>query len=140
MFSFFTASVIQLLFLASLVVCLVESKDMLRKSIIFDKKTPDVFYCPQKKPKGVDKMLVKAKPLRKLCEFEGKPLPADYKSDCYNDVDETEYACKEKHRIMVGSLGAAPSQTHSNAEANCYSFNADFNAFPYVQEIIEINN
>ncbi|KAK6617367.1 hypothetical protein RUM43_014376 [Polyplax serrata] len=77
-----------------------ESKDMLRKSIVFDKKTPDVFYCPQKKPKGVDKMIVKAKPLKKLCEFDGKPLPADYKSDCYNDVDETEYACKEKHRIM----------------------------------------
>ncbi|KAK6621866.1 hypothetical protein RUM44_001673 [Polyplax serrata] len=78
-----------------------ESKDMLRKSIVFDKKTPDVFYCPQKKPKGVDKMIVKAKPLKKLCEFDGKPLPADYKSDCYNDVDETEYACKEKHRIMM---------------------------------------
>lgn len=28
-------------------------------------------------------------------------LPSDYKSDCYNDVDESEYACKEKKRIMV---------------------------------------
>lgn len=28
-------------------------------------------------------------------------LPADYKSDCYNDLDESEYACKEKKRIMV---------------------------------------
>lgn len=28
-------------------------------------------------------------------------LPGDYKSDCYNDVDESEYACKEKKRIMV---------------------------------------
>lgn len=25
---------------------------MMRKSIIFDKKTPNVFYCPQSKPKG----------------------------------------------------------------------------------------
>jgi len=73
----------------------------MRKSIVFDKNTPDVFYCPQHKPIGFEKMLVKAQPLRKLCEFEGRPLPEDYKSDCYNDVDETEYACKEKYRIMV---------------------------------------
>lgn len=45
--------------------------------------------------------LFRARPLKKLCEFEGKPLPEDYKSDCYQDVDETEYACKEKYRIMV---------------------------------------
>lgn len=25
---------------------------MMRKSIIFDKKTPNVFYCPLSKPKG----------------------------------------------------------------------------------------
>ncbi|KAK7870419.1 hypothetical protein R5R35_003752 [Gryllus longicercus] len=74
--------------------------DMMRKSIVYDKKTPDVFYCPQQKPTGFDKMIVRAKPLSKLCELEGKPLPPDYKSDCYNDVDESEYACKEKHRIM----------------------------------------
>ncbi|EEB10823.1 conserved hypothetical protein [Pediculus humanus corporis] len=92
--------ILQLLLLVFVVAVFVESKDMLRKSIVFDKKTPDVFYCPQKKPKGIDKMIVKAKPLKKLCEFEGQPLPPDYKSDCYNDVDETEYACKEKHRIM----------------------------------------
>jgi len=25
----------------------------------------------------------------------------DYKSDCWNDVDETEYACTEKQRILL---------------------------------------
>ncbi|XP_012222918.1 uncharacterized protein [Linepithema humile] len=79
----------------------VQCGDIMRKSIVFDKNTPDVFYCPQHKPIGFEKMLVKAQPLRKLCEFEGRPLPEDYKSDCYNDVDETEYACKEKYRIMM---------------------------------------
>lgn len=37
----------------------VNNKDMLRKSIIFDKNTPDVFYCPTQKPIGFDKMIVK---------------------------------------------------------------------------------
>jgi hypothetical protein len=63
--------------------------------------TQDVFYCPQEKPTGFDNMIVKARSLKKLCEFEGQQLPKLYKSDCYNDVDETEFACKEKHRIMV---------------------------------------
>uniref|UniRef100_A0A6M2DYF0 Putative conserved secreted protein n=1 Tax=Xenopsylla cheopis TaxID=163159 RepID=A0A6M2DYF0_XENCH len=74
--------------------------DMMRKSIVFDKNTPDVFYCPTHKPTGFDKLIVRSRPLHKLCEFEGKPLPETYKSDCYQDVDETEYACKEKYRIM----------------------------------------
>ncbi|XP_047365451.1 uncharacterized protein LOC124955285 isoform X2 [Vespa velutina] len=78
----------------------VEGGDIIRKSIVFDKNTPDVFYCPQHKPTGFEKMIVKAKPLWRLCQFEGKPIPEDYKSDCYNDVDESEYACKEKYRIM----------------------------------------
>lgn len=78
-----------------------DAGDMLRKSIVFDKNTPDVFYCPVHKPTGFDKMIVKAKPLSRLCQFEGGPIPRDYKSDCYNDVDESEYACKEKYRIMV---------------------------------------
>ncbi|XP_018904157.1 uncharacterized protein [Bemisia tabaci] len=78
----------------------VNAGDMMRKSIVFDKKTPGVFYCPLQKPTGFEKMFVHAKPISKLCEFDGKPLPADYKSDCYHDVDETEYACKEKYRIM----------------------------------------
>uniref|UniRef100_A0A146KR37 Uncharacterized protein n=2 Tax=Lygus hesperus TaxID=30085 RepID=A0A146KR37_LYGHE len=82
-------------------VAAVHAGDMLRKSIVFDKKTPGVFYCPQHKPSGLDKMIVRARPLKKLCEFEGKtPLPEDYKSDCYNDIDESDYACKEKSRIM----------------------------------------
>jgi ATP-dependent DNA helicase 2 subunit 2 len=78
--------------------------DMMRKSIVFNKKTPDVFYCPQRKPTGFDKMIVQARPLSKLCEHGGNKLPSDYKSDCYNDVDESEYACKEKYRIMVSHL------------------------------------
>ncbi|XP_035776105.1 uncharacterized protein LOC118458065 [Anopheles albimanus] len=76
-------------------------KDLLRKSIVYDKNTPDVFYCPTSKPTGMDKMIVKSRPLHKLCEHEGKPLPEDYKSDCYKDVDESNYACKEKYRIMM---------------------------------------
>uniref|UniRef100_A0A1B6KK86 Uncharacterized protein n=1 Tax=Graphocephala atropunctata TaxID=36148 RepID=A0A1B6KK86_9HEMI len=83
-----------------LVLVTVEAGDMMRKSIIFDKKTPGVFYCPQHKPTGIDKMIVRARPLNKLCEFDNGPLPEDYKSDCYHDVDESEFACKEKARIM----------------------------------------
>lgn len=45
--------------------------------------------------------ILRARSLKKLCEFEGKQLPEDYKSDCYQDVDESDYACKEKYRIMV---------------------------------------
>ena len=46
-------------------------------------------------------MIVKAKPLKNLCEHEGRPLPDDYRSDCWGDVDETEYACSEKRRILL---------------------------------------
>lgn len=35
------------------------AKDMMRKSIVFDKNTPDVFYCPIHKPSGFDKLIVK---------------------------------------------------------------------------------
>ncbi|XP_059468804.1 uncharacterized protein LOC132192729 isoform X2 [Neocloeon triangulifer] len=77
------------------------SKDMMRKSIVYDKATPGVFYCPQHKPTGMDKMIVSARPLEKLCELNGARKPADYKSDCYGDVDESEFACKEKKRIMM---------------------------------------
>ena len=77
---------------------------MLRKSIVFDKATPDVFYCPLQKPTSFDNMLVKARPLKALCEFGAQgALPKSYKSDCYNDVDETEFACLEKKRIMVSN-------------------------------------
>ncbi|XP_058817983.1 uncharacterized protein LOC131681279 [Topomyia yanbarensis] len=78
-----------------------KEKDMMRKSIVYDKNTPDVFYCPTNKPTGMDKMIVRSRPLLKLCEYEGKPLPEDYKSDCYKDLDESDYACKEKYRIMM---------------------------------------
>ncbi|XP_076044352.1 uncharacterized protein LOC143027155 [Oratosquilla oratoria] len=74
---------------------------MMRKSIVFNEMTPDVFYCPQEKPTSFDKMYVRATPLEKLCEFHGRRLPPSYKSDCYNDVDESEWACKEKKRIML---------------------------------------
>lgn len=49
-------------------------------------------------------VIFRARPLKKLCEYEGNPLPEDYKSDCYQDVDESEYACKEKYRIMVSQM------------------------------------
>jgi len=79
----------------------VQCGDLNRQSIIFNEKTPDVFYCPQEKPISIDRMLVKSKPMKKLCEYEGRRLPDDAKSDCWNDVDETEYACSEKKRIML---------------------------------------
>lgn len=42
------------------------------------------------------------RPIQKLCEFEGN-LPDDYEPDCYKDVDESDFACKEKYRIMVSN-------------------------------------
>lgn len=36
-----------------------KEKDMMRKSIVYDKKTPNVFYCPISKPTGMDKLIVK---------------------------------------------------------------------------------
>lgn len=90
-----------LLLLAALMV--VVGADMMRKSIVFDIKTPKVFYCPQDKPTNLDKMIVQSRPLDKLCEYGGKGVPKKARSDCYNDVDETEYACAEKQRIMVST-------------------------------------
>jgi len=82
----------------------VKDKDMMRKMIIYDKKNPNMFYCPvpnkQLKSYSIDKMIVKSHPLNKLCEYEGAGKPKDSKTDCFNDVDETEFACKEKYRIM----------------------------------------
>ena len=77
------------------------SCDMMRKSIVFDLKTPKVFYCPQQKPKNMDKLIVRAVPLERLCEYEGAELPKKHNSDCYNDIDETPFACAEKQRILV---------------------------------------
>jgi len=82
-------------------VVVVQGGDLNRQSIIFNENTPDVFYCPQEKPISIDRMLVKSKPMKKLCEHEGRGLPDNAKSDCWNDVDETEYACSEKKRIML---------------------------------------
>merc|ERR1711953_664043 len=73
------------------VVALAEAGDINRQSIVFHEETPDVFYCPQEKPISLDG----------LCEHEGRGLPENYKSDCWNDVDETEYACQEKKRILL---------------------------------------
>ncbi|XP_018016864.1 uncharacterized protein LOC108673527 isoform X2 [Hyalella azteca] len=87
--------------LVILLVTVAVGGDMLRKSIVFDKATPDVFYCPVEKLMTFDKMYVRARPLKKLCEFDGERLPDDYKSDCYNDVDESDFACREKKRIMM---------------------------------------
>lgn len=68
----------------------------------------------------------RAKPLHKLCEFEGNTLPEDYKSDCYQDVDESNYACKEKYRIMVSTHHVMTLNTHepilsSNTIQSCIS-------------------
>ncbi|KAL2730839.1 uncharacterized protein V1478_005252 [Vespula squamosa] len=105
-----------------------EGGDIIRKSIVFDKNTPDVFYCPQHKPTGFEKMIVKAKPLWRLCQFEGKPIPEDYKSDCYNDVDESEYACKEKYRIMM-RLHPPGSNTPYNGTRLSKFLNVDKNEY-----------
>jgi len=86
--------------LVSLFVCL-SFGDMMRKSIVFDIKTPKVFYCPQDKPSNMDKMIVKAISLDKLCEYDGNGVPKHSGSDCYNDIDESDYACAEKQRIML---------------------------------------
>lgn len=37
----------------------INGKDMTRKSIVFDKDTPDVFYCIPNKPTGEDKIIVR---------------------------------------------------------------------------------
>ncbi|XP_046804139.1 uncharacterized protein LOC124419329 isoform X2 [Lucilia cuprina] len=78
----------------------IKEKDLMQKAIVFDKKTPDLFYCPTQKPSAMNKLIVRSRPLHKLCEYEGRQLPEDYKSDCYEDIDESNYACKEKYRIM----------------------------------------
>ena len=88
-------------FSALALVSVVLAGDINRQSIVFHEETPDVFYCPQEKPISLEGMIVKAKPLKALCEYEGRGLPDDYKSDCWNDVDETEWACTEKKRIRL---------------------------------------
>jgi len=85
----------------SLLAIVATGDDLNRQSIVFYDETPDVFYCPQEKPVSLQGMIVKAKPLKNLCEHQGRGLPDDYKSDCWNDVDETEFACSEKKRILL---------------------------------------
>merc|ERR1711973_431125 len=80
---------------------LAKAGDINRQSVVYHEETPDVFYCPQEKPVSLEGMIVKARPLKALCEYKGRPLPDEIVSDCWNDVDETEFACKEKERIMM---------------------------------------
>lgn len=102
--------------------------------LIYTQKNPDIFYCPtatSKHQTSIDKMIVKwvyyhicknpweilftvslvyftfrAHPINKLCEYEGNGVPKEgkHRHDCYEDVDETDFACKEKYRIMVSRL------------------------------------
>merc|ERR1712154_427092 len=78
-----------------------EAGDINRQSIVYHEETPQVFYCPQEKPVSLEGMIVKARPLKALCEHQGRALPDNYISDCWNDVDETEFACSEKERIFL---------------------------------------
>merc|ERR1711962_1050378 len=94
--------------------------DLNRQSVIFNENTPDVFYCPQDKPISIDRMLVKSKPMKKLCEHEGRPLPEGAKSDCWNDVDETEYACSEKSGLCC-DLSLPDTKTPSSITTSLYS-------------------
>ena len=54
--------------------------DINRQSIVFHEETPDVFYCPQEKPVSLEGMIVKARPLKALCEHQGRPLPGKGRS------------------------------------------------------------
>lgn len=38
----------------------INGKDLTRKAIVFDKDTPDVFYCIPNKPTGTDKIIVRS--------------------------------------------------------------------------------
>lgn len=48
-----------ILLILTFIVGVLSAKDIMRKSIVFDKNTPDVFYCPIHKPTGFDKLIVK---------------------------------------------------------------------------------
>lgn len=37
----------------------IKGKEFLRKTIVFDKMTPDVFYCPTEKPSATNKLIVR---------------------------------------------------------------------------------
>ena len=73
--------------------------DINRQAIIFYPETPDLFYCPQEKPISLEGMLVKAKPLKKLCEFEGRPLP-QVETNLTN-----RYLLMQKKNVNYGARG-----------------------------------
>lgn len=50
----------------------INGKDMTRKSIVFDKDTPDVFYCIPNKPTGEDKIIVRYVGIHFQQEYWGK--------------------------------------------------------------------
>lgn len=52
----------------------------------------------------MEKLIVRAVPLERLCEYGSNfhsKISKEKGSDCYDDIDESEYACEEKKRIMV---------------------------------------
>merc|ERR1712116_42456 len=53
------------------------ASDLNRQSIIFNENTPDVFYCPQEKPISIDRMLVKSRPMKKLCDTRAGHFPRE---------------------------------------------------------------
>lgn len=81
------------------------TKQSLRKeAIVFNPKTPKVFYCPQNKASHSAKVIVRARPLDRLCQFGGMARPKGEPSDCYKDLDESEFACEEKRRFQVSLM------------------------------------
>lgn len=95
-----------------------DKKDASIKSIVFDVKTPNVFYCPQEKQADFDKMIVKARPLDSLCQYGSKPKPKGATSDCYNDIDETKFACIEKKRFLVSLQPSTAMSRQSSSEVS----------------------
>uniref|UniRef100_A0A6E8VZ20 Uncharacterized protein n=1 Tax=Anopheles coluzzii TaxID=1518534 RepID=A0A6E8VZ20_ANOCL len=66
-------------------------KDLLRKSIVYDKNTPDVFYCPVNKPTGMDKMIVmRLNPPGSDAPFNGQRLSR------FMDMDDDMKRIKSK--------------------------------------------
>lgn len=76
------------------------------------------FECLQPLDISLLVIFLRAHPLSKLCEYEGGDKPKNAKSDCFNDVDEAEFACKEKYRIMVSLnlIRRAAARRHNGGE------------------------
>ena len=88
-------------------------------------------------------MIVKSRAMKKLCEYEGRPLPDDYKSDCWNDVDETEYACqvnilKKFAFLPLPALEAVitPKITKISHSTNTSSEDITSNSYDFAQKVI----